>query len=104
MINNFVSSSVVIARVQRFFNDRNWISDAFMDLGDGIQMIGYATRKKDTVSKPIEIVNHKAEIPCELEYIIKVEDLNGNRIFVNKDETLSALCKDKYSWYGSGDW
>lgn len=99
MIYRYISSATAIARLNRYFDDRNWIMSARMDLGDGIQDIGLATKQDSTCYEaPAVIVNHKLEIPCELEFLEKIEDMDGNRIPLNKDSSMLALTNDTYKW------
>lgn len=102
MITRYISSKQVIARLQRMIDGSNWITSAWMYLGDGIREIGYSTQRThevDTTNKPskIQVVNHKAEIPCDLEIISKVE-YNNYRLPLNKDVSMDALSCDDYVW------
>jgi hypothetical protein len=102
MIYQFTSSKVVIARVGRFINGSSWISISAMYLGDGIQELGYASKRKNKVeSKSLIVENHKAEIPCDLE-ILEYVYYNGCRLPLNRDSRMLALTCDDYVWDNQG--
>lgn len=98
----FVSSKVVIARVQRFINGNSWLAPAYMSLGDAIQEIGFATQGSHTKEERlIPVVNHTAEIPCDVEFI-KMIYYQGKRLPVTNDSTILGLVCDDFVWGKSG--
>ena len=83
MIYKYDSSKVVIARLQRLFNDSSWVGTAVMDLGDAIQEVGYASRREFTNEKCLlQVENHRVEVPCDLEFIERIEYM-GCRLPIN---------------------
>lgn len=103
MIYRYISSKVVIGRVSRFVEDQNWISTSFLDLGDAIQEIGYASKKTATSEcELLQVFNHKVELPCNLEFIEKIE-YKGDRLPITKDSSILGLSKDDYKWNRAGD-
>jgi hypothetical protein len=98
MIYRYISSKVVIGRVGRYFEDRNWISTSFLDLSDAIQEVGYSSQNTSTKETClVKTINHRAELPCDLEFIIKVEYRDA-RLPISKDPTIIGLSEDDYVW------
>jgi hypothetical protein len=98
MVYRYISSKVIITRLERYFKDSNWKSAAKLDIGDAIQEIGYSSRQNQPHgSVNLDIVGHKAELPCDLEVLIKVE-YDGARLPISNDNSLLAITCDDYTW------
>lgn len=99
MVYNYTTSKVVFARVQRFIDTNDWVGSGMMYLGDCIQSLGYASRRKNaTDTNQIVIANHKGELPCDLEFIEKVV-YKECRLPINRDSGMLALVdKVNYTW------
>lgn len=78
MIYKTTSSKYVIAKVLRDINPQNdnFIVDAFEWLGEALEFIG-TPLQYELKSEKINIVGHKAELPCDL-YLIEQVSLNGH--------------------------
>jgi len=82
-----VSSKQVIAKLYRDLKPAgsSWTSDALEWIGEALDFIGYHGIF-DHVSKELEVVDHKAEIPCDLYQLIQVE-YKGGAIVYGTDTT-----------------
>ncbi len=103
---NYVSSQGVFARVSPLIKETNWREDAFLYLGDAIQMLGHKWSTK-IISTPedelLQVENHIVEIPCDIEELIEVH-YQGHRLHINSDPSMLALSSDEYKWHGVGSW
>ena len=87
-ISKTVSCKSIIAKVFRTLRpvDSDWVNSAIEDMGWAIQAIGYHTNfvdKETAANDPVEIVGHRALIPCDIErikyvkrYILDTETIN----------------------------
>ncbi len=94
MIYKLTSSKSVIAKVYRDFKPTipGWEASAFEWIGEAIESIGQSAtlEKKSTgdenCNNPINIVNYRAKLPCELVNLIAVE-YNGRKLPYGGDIT-----------------
>lgn len=74
-----VSSAAILAKINRLKpGDSNWQADAMESIGDAIQAIGYHCgfeQKATPYNVPVEVVGHRAELPCDYERILFIEEL-----------------------------
>lgn len=74
-----VSSAAILAKINRLKpGDSNWQADAMENIGDAIQAIGYHCgfeEKATPYNVPVEVVGHRAELPCDYERVLFVEEL-----------------------------
>ena len=102
----YVSSRVIIARIANMFNTATWRSNSFIYLGKGIQLLGYNySTKVDFTPETdlIQVSNHTAEIPCNIEEILEIH-YNNCRLPINRDITMLGLTSDNFKWYGVGNY
>jgi len=100
MIYRTTSSKVVLARIKKYMVESGYVSDAIMHIGDAIQKLGilHSTSIKATSEcELIQVKNHIAELPCDLETIERVE-YKGYRMCYNFDISINGLSSDDYKW------
>lgn len=70
-----VSAEYVIQRVlqNHQIENANWTKDAYDWIGSGIRLIGKHAGLRTKISDTIEVVDHKALYPCDLESLLGVE-------------------------------
>jgi hypothetical protein len=108
MVYKYTTSQVILGRVKRLFTSTDWTSMATLYIADAIQEIGlnystiYKTTKGNDLDKCdsclVEVDNHLAEIPSDLEILVKIE-YNGYRLPISKDKSIYGLNEcDDYIW------
>jgi hypothetical protein len=82
-----ISTKEVIAKVYRDLkpSDSSWTTDAIEWIGEALDFIGYHAIF-DHTSKELNVVDHKAEIPCDLYQLIQVE-YEGTGLVYGTDTT-----------------
>ena len=107
MVYRLTSSKSIIGRVSRLIDSSDWKTMGSIYLADAIQKIGlnHSTRDKATKGNDldstdeclVQVTNHLAELPCDLEILSKIES-NGFRLAYSPDVSIHGLSCDDYIW------
>tara|TARA_R100001086_G_C11813313_1_gene252178 strand:- start:59 stop:724 length:666 start_codon:yes stop_codon:yes gene_type:complete len=100
----YCSSQEVLSLVADMFHSTDWREDGKIYLGRGIMKMGYNWSTKVDMTPyddPLTVVNHRVEIPCDVEEILQVLYL-GQRLPITGDVSMLGLTSDDYIWDHGG--
>lgn len=108
MVYKYVSSETILGRVDRLLDSSDWKAMGQLYVSDAIQKIGlthstvFETTKGNDLDSTdeclLQVENHLADLPCDLEILDKVECF-GIRLSYTPDTSIHGMNgKDGYFW------